>query len=325
MKLRKENITRLFFATDIHGSERCWRKLVNAGPFFEADAVVLSGGILGLGLQMIVREASGGWVTDFMGETLRVADGDALGGLEEKIRAAGRYPHRVSADEAAELSASPERRQSVFRSLAVRSLEGWVALAEAKLKPVGRRIIVTPGGGDSSLVGDIFRQTSVITWAERRTVWLDDLHPMICEGATGPVPWAGAGEMDEERLFQLLREQIKQVESPSEAIFNFHAPPFGSGLDDAPIDSGGSVRLEWGPGYGGCRFMSIGSRAVRKAIEIYQPLLGLHGLAYGAQGAVRVGRTVCLNPGSTYAEGVLSGYLVTLDPRGVRDFQPIRG
>jgi hypothetical protein len=325
MKLHRENITRLFFTTDIHGSERCWRKLVNAGPFFGADAVILGGGILGLGLQMIVREASGGWTTDLMGETHRVADAEALVRLEARIRAAGRYPHRVSEGEATEISASPERRQALFRSLAVQSLEGWVALAEAKLKPLGHRIIITPCSGDPSFVGDILRRSPVITWAEHQSVWLDDRHPMICEGATGPTPWDEDGKMDEERLFQLLREQIKRVENASEAVFNFHAPPYGSGLDDAPIDADGSVRWDWGPGYGPCRFTSIGSRAVRKAIEIYQPLLGLHGMAHGAQGAVRIGRTLCLNPGSTYAEGVLSGYLVTLDHRGVCDFQPIRG
>ncbi len=325
MALRKEKITRLFFTTGIHGSERCWRKLVNAGPFFDADAVILSGDILGVGLQLVVQEPSGRWRTQFMGETVQVASRGDLGGLEAKIRAAGRYPYRIPAEEVAAFSASAERRQKAYRSQAVQSLESWRELAEAKLAPGGRKIIITPGSGDPPFVGNILGQSPVIEWAERRIVWLDDIHPMVCEGATGPTPWAAAGEMAEEDLLQTLKAQIKELDKASEAVFDFHAPPYRSGLDDAPIGIDGTVHRDWGAGYGGCRFMPVGSRAVRKAIEIYQPLLGLHGLAHGAQGVVRIGRTVCLNPGSLYAEGVLSGYLATLDSRGVRDYQPIRG
>jgi Icc-related predicted phosphoesterase len=76
---------------------------------------------------------------------------------------------------------------------------------------------------------------------------------------------------------------------------------------------------------GGRTYVPVGSKAVRKAIETYQPLLGLHGHVHEAKGFANIGRTLCLNPGSTYTEGVLSGYLVLLDKDSIRGFQPVQG
>src|SRR5437588_363153 len=36
---------KMFFATDIHGSEICWKKFLNAAAFYKADLVVLGGAI----------------------------------------------------------------------------------------------------------------------------------------------------------------------------------------------------------------------------------------------------------------------------------------
>ena len=34
---------RIYFATDIHGSEVCWRKFLNAARFYQADKLILGG------------------------------------------------------------------------------------------------------------------------------------------------------------------------------------------------------------------------------------------------------------------------------------------
>ena len=54
-------------------------------------------------------------------------------------------------------------------------------------------------------------------------------------------------------------------------------------------------------------------------------MLGLHGHIHEAKGSTKIGRTLCVNPGSTYGEGFLSGILVNLDKKGIRSFQPVRG
>ena len=70
----------------------------------------------------------------------------------------------------------------------------------------------------------------------------------------------------------------------------------------------------------------VGSSAVRASIEAHQPLLALHGHIHESRGQVRLGRTVSLNPGSEYAEGVLRGVIVTLSRRkGLRGYQLVSG
>ena len=66
---------------------------------------------------------------------------------------------------------------------------------------------------------------------------------------------------------------------------------------------------------------SVGSTAVRSAIEKFQPLLGLHGHIHESKGSIKIGRTLCVNPGSEYSEGVLKGVMMNLDEKGVRSFQ----
>ncbi|MDT7607596.1 MAG: uncharacterized protein QOG96_2099, partial [Pseudonocardiales bacterium] len=45
-----------------------------------------------------------------------------------------------------------------------------------------------------------------------------------------------------------------------------------------------------------------------------------------SRGGAKLGRTVALNPGSEYSEGVLRGALVTLNRRkGVRGYQLVSG
>jgi Icc-related predicted phosphoesterase len=68
-----------------------------------------------------------------------------------------------------------------------------------------------------------------------------------------------------------------------------------------------------------------GSHSVRAAIEKQQPLLGLHGHLHESRGAFRIGRTLCLNPGSEYGEGILRGVIVTLTPEKVLSYQFVSG
>jgi Icc-related predicted phosphoesterase len=56
----------------------------------------------------------------------------------------------------------------------------------------------------------------------------------------------------------------------------------------------------------------VGSTAVRDAIRKYEPLLGLHGHIHESRGNRKLGPTTIVNPGSEYAEGILTGTVVDL-------------
>jgi Icc-related predicted phosphoesterase len=64
-----------------------------------------------------------------------------------------------------------------------------------------------------------------------------------------------------------------------------------------------------------------GSTAVRAAIERDQPLLGLHGHIHESRGVVNIGRTLAINPGSEYSEGILRGAIVNLTSDGILSYQ----
>ena len=110
-----------------------------------------------------------------------------------------------------------------------------------------------------------------------------------------------------------MDELVAKVIDPSRTIFNFHAPPYRSGLDEAPaLDENLNMKA------GGRAMQPVGSTSVRTAIERVQPLLGLHGHNHESRGAVRIGRTLALSPGSSYEEGVLQGALVAVDRKEPR-------
>ena len=56
MIFKKQNITRLFFATDIHGSERLFRKFINGAKVYGVQVLVLGGDITGKALVPCIRQ-----------------------------------------------------------------------------------------------------------------------------------------------------------------------------------------------------------------------------------------------------------------------------
>ena len=317
---KKENLTKLFFATDIHGSEKCWLKLVNSGAFYEVDTIILGGDMTGKGIQAILEETPGVWKTNFLGEAIEVNDEAALAKVETKVRNAGFYPHRFTPDEFNQFANSEEVQESIFKLEMNRVIQGWLEIAEKKLKGTGRRILVTAGNDDPLYINELFGQSSVVTMVERQVVQLDEHHEMINEGYSNPTPWHTHREMDEDSLYAVIKAQADQLKDVGNAIFNLHVPPHNSKLDEAPL-----LDEQLRPVDGGRTYVPVGSTAVRKAIETYQPLLGLHGHVHEAKGSTNIGRTLCINPGSNYIEGALAGYLISLDKNSIRAFQPVQG
>lgn len=317
---KKEKLTKIFFATDIHGSEKCWLKLVNSGAFYDVETIVLGGDMTGKGIQAILEVSPGVWKTNFLGEEIEVNDEAGLVKMESKVRNAGFYPHRFKPDEFNQFTISEENQESIFKFEMNNVIQGWLEIAEKKLKGTGRRILVTAGNDDPLYINDLFGQSSVVTMVERQVIQLDEHHEMINEGYSNPTPWNTHREMDEDSLYTVIKQQIEQLKNVQNSVFNLHVPPYNSKLDEAPL-----LDAQLRPVDGGRTYVPVGSTAVRKAIETYQPLLGLHGHVHEAKGSTNIGRTLCINPGSNYIEGALAGYLITLDKNSVRAFQPVQG
>jgi hypothetical protein len=54
---------------------------------------------------------------------------------------------------------------------------------------------------------------------------------------------------------------------------------------------------------------------VRAAVLKYQPMLSVHGHIHESKGVKKLGRTLAMNPGSSYTDGVLQGAILDLDEK----------
>lgn len=312
--------SRIFFASDVHGSERCWRKFLNAGRFYRADVLVMGGDIAGKLIIPIVRQSDGTYKATFHREyQLRV--GSELLDLERAIRDSGYYPVRLTPDEVAELQ-TKEAQDELFKEVMGKELGRWLQMAEDRLKGTGIRCFASPGNDDIWELDEVLRSQSVVETPDAGRVMIDDEHEMVGVGFSTPTPWHTERECTEEEYAEKIEELVGLIESMPTAIFDIHCPPYDSGLDSAPeiTEDLKPVTILGQP-----QTAPVGSRAVKAAIERHQPLLGLHGHVHESRGIVKVGRTVCINPGSEYTEGILAGALIGVDGNRVEQFQLITG
>jgi Icc-related predicted phosphoesterase len=221
----------------------------------------------------------------------------------------------------------PGAVDGLWRRLASERLERWIAMAEERLGPAGVPCYVSGGNDDLTevMVSLPASGTRSFVGCEGRIVSLDDQHQMVSMPYVNPTPWHTPREADEDRLAEMIEEQVAGLADPSRAIFNFHAPPVDSTLDTCPmLDASTDPPTQVVRG-GQPVLYGAGSSSVRRALESHQPLLGLHGHIHESQSAARIGRTRCINPGSEYGEGVLRGCLISIADGKVHAIQMTAG
>ena len=299
---------RIFFATDIHGSEVCWRKFLNAGTFHKADVLIMGGDMTGKAMVPIVR-ANGGWEVTLQEQRHELQSDDELGAMEKRIRDRGYYPVRLTREELQAWSADQALVDARFKDEMLRSVEGWMALADERLGGTEIRCVVSPANDDMFEIDPIIDQAEHVQLGEANTIQLDGF-TLVSTGWANPTPWKTFRELPEDELRNRIDGLVASVPDRQRAIFNFHAPPYASNLDAAP-------QLDADMKYvaGGQALVPVGSKAVRGSILDYGPALSLHGHIHEGKGAVKLGRTLAVNPGSSYEDGVLQAAIVDLDPK----------
>jgi Icc-related predicted phosphoesterase len=313
------DVFRIYYACDLHGSERCFRKFLNAAPYYHADALVLGGDLTGKAIVPVVRRGDH-WEADLFGQHYVLETEAERAAVEDAIGFNGFYPYRTTEDELELLGRDAAYREQVFADLMRASLERWLAIAEGR-GAGAVPVYAIAGNDDAWLVDDILRSSPAIRYNDETVL---DLGPLTVVGCSrsNPTPWQSPRECEEEALYERLSRLVGSVPEPRRAVFNFHVPPYNSGLDSAPrltpdlsvVRVGAEPVLE-----------PVGSRAVRRLIEEVQPLLGLHGHIHESPAVRRLGRTRIVNPGSRYAEGVLDGALVLVTKDRVVACQLVTG
>ncbi|HEY2771688.1 MAG TPA: hypothetical protein VGI87_14025, partial [Solirubrobacteraceae bacterium] len=124
--------TTLFFATDVHGSEVCFKKFVSAAAFYGADLLVLGGDLTGKLVVPIVPAGEDRYVAELHGERVTLA-GAQLERFQMGAEDEGLYPIHLSPEEHAHYDEHPEEVEELFVRLMCERLAGWIEYAHDRL------------------------------------------------------------------------------------------------------------------------------------------------------------------------------------------------
>jgi Icc-related predicted phosphoesterase len=285
--------------------------------------LILGGDITGKALVPIVRQRGGnGYRATFLGQAAALESEQAVVGFERQVRHAGAYPFRTTPEEVAAMEADHTLVDQLFSRLMLESVQRWCGIVEERLRGSGVRGLIDAGNDDEPEIVEVLKQSSYVEMPEGRVVMIDDEHEMISSGFANTTPWHAPRDIPDEDLDRFIDGMAGRLHAPERAIFNIHVPPYATGFDIAPlldetlkpIVSAGEVVS--GP---------VGSKAVRAAIERYQPLVSLHGHVHESRAVTRLGRTTCINPGSEYSDGTLRAALVNIKGNKLLSYQLITG
>ncbi|MCI1956258.1 MAG: metallophosphoesterase [Oscillospiraceae bacterium] len=300
---------RIFYATDLHGSEVCFRKFINAGKFYGADTLICGGDITGKMLVPIIRQKDGSYEATYYDQKVVAKNDEELQSLIKTIRNIGFYYVVTDTEEFSTFDR--EKVDRTFKKAMMETLRQWLALAEERLKPAGIQCYMMPGNDDIFEVDDLLSNSDYVHFADGKVLKVGSFE-MVTLGYANVTPWHCVRDIPEEEFAKKIDRLAEQVEHMDRCIFNIHCHPFDTGLDSAPeLDENFKPKLEGGE----LKQKSAGSTAVRRAIEKYQPMLGLHGHIHESKGVTRLGKTVLINPGSEYQQSVLRGAVLDISER----------
>ncbi|MDA4111315.1 MAG: metallophosphoesterase [Thaumarchaeota archaeon] len=314
--------TTIYFVTDVHGSDRCFKKFLNAGKFYQAQVLILGGDITGKMIIPILKLGDGTWTSPGFGQEIKMKSQTELDEVVKSFRDSGAYPYLTEKKEYDELQANPEAVKKLFTRTMVDNVKRWMDLAEERLKGTGIKCFVSPGNDDEFAIDESLNSAKYVVNPEEKVVMVDDEHEMITLGYANHTPWNSPRETDEDVLEKKIEAMASEVKDMKKTIFNLHVPPINTILDQAPkldstlkpVTSGGQLQMT-----------SAGSVATRKMLEKYQPLIGMHGHIHESKGTVKIGKTMCFNPGSEYGSGILKGLLTQLEGEKIKSHLLVSG
>jgi Icc-related predicted phosphoesterase len=303
-------MTRILFASDFHGSDAFFRKFVSAAFHYQANVLIVGGDVTGKAMVPIVHQGGGRYRGFLFGRKEEPSTQDELQNFKKVISNVGFYPIVLEPDEAASLEADPELLGKRFENEMVARVKEWLALAEEKLGPRHIPLYFMPGNDDLYSIDEAIDEFDHVHNPDGKRYWIDDDHELGGISNANMTPWKCARDIEEDALEERLDELVSLFENPSRAVVDLHVPPYNSGLDVCPeLDENLKIKT----GGGQILMKPVGSTAVRRFIEKVQPLLTLHGHIHESAGHSRIGRTLSINAGSEYAEGIMKAAIINLE------------
>ncbi len=303
-------ITRILYGSDFHGSEAVFRKFLAAGIQYKASALMVGGDVTGKAMIPIIHQGGGHYGAELFGAQKKATTPQELEAVKKAIAQVGFYPIALEKEEAAELESDPKKMGARFEQEMAQRIREWMTLAEEKLGPQKITLYFMCGNDDLWSMDKVIGEFKSIRNPDMQHFELDGAYEVVGLSNANLTPWLCARDIDEPDLAKKLDQLAGMIQKPEQTICMLHVPPLGSGLDTCPdldknlkiITQGGQVVMK-----------SAGSTAVKAFIEKVQPMLTLHGHIHESPGHVRNGRTLMINAGSEYAEGIMKAAIVNLE------------
>ncbi|HSD02761.1 MAG TPA: hypothetical protein VLB81_10340 [Gaiellales bacterium] len=315
---------RIYLASDFHAAEKAWRKFLNAIKLnvYKADVALIAGDLTGKAIVPIIRSGAA-YEAELFGVRRRAGSQEELATLQRDIADVGYYSFISTAEDADRLVGDTEARDRLLHELMNERVSQWMDLADERLGGGSVPLYLIPGNDDDFAIDPILsREGAFAQNVDGRVVDIPGDLQLLASGWSNITPWATPREEPEDALEARLDALAAQVRDPRRAVFMIHVPPHDSGLDTAPIlDENLRPTISAGDVLRG----PVGSHAVRTIIERFEPLLGVHGHIHESGGERRIGRTLCINPGSEANHGILRGYLVDIGPDGIERAMRVEG
>jgi uncharacterized protein len=302
---------RIYYTSDLHGSEKCWRKFMATPKYYQADIIIVGGDITGKFIVPIIQLSNGHYEATYMGNKRRIKKEKDLERLKELIKNSGQYAVQMTREEYAQYKDNPNLLDSLFTKIILERVQHWMDMADEKLQGQNVRCFVAAGNDDLFEVDEIIARAKLVENHDGRVCDLGDGIELLGLGYSNMTPWKCPRDITEEELAIKIEEVANQVKHPERSIFDIHVPPFDTGIDQAPqLTEDMRIALD---AVGQPKMVPVGSTAVREAILKHQPMLTLHGHIHESSGIRKLGNTTLVNPGSEYGEGILRGALIELD------------
>lgn len=313
----------VFFATDLHGSDACFRKLLSllgrkVKLKKQPDAIVLGGDFICPSLPQrpdvlvhVVKVSDGTYETRYRGQSVVLRNEPELRTFCQTLAATGSYFNVCTTDELYELSEHPKKFNALLLRLQFERARTWVELADRKFGNLHRSIFVTPGHNDPPGIEEVFKASRVFVYCDEQVLQIGGGITLLSVGHSIYTSRHGYREQPEDVLHDTLWSLAEQVPDMGRCAVHTHCPPYGTALDlGYEVDpTTGEAHLD----ISGAKQQHVGSQAVREFILHFKPLLGLHGFVHPVFAYSRLGTTICFNPGTEYYVPRLRGAYLVLD------------
>ena len=308
---------KLFFTTDIHGSSLLFQKALTVAEDFEVDLLIIAGDLSGKEIIPVVQEGGDKFIISGGLNSIsknRIAD---YRELSEDSNDFGKYMLELTVEEYLECLNDSKKAVKLALQPVINRLNSWIELY--KSKNYKYKLLISAGNDDSLELDGVlktYRNDNVIIGIDNVFNFQDFC--VVNYSSVPPTPWNTPREKSEKEIEKEIKAILSEASAPY--IFNFHCPPYNTLLDGAPlVDDDNRIVVKGGQVQKG----HIGSKSVLDLINQYQPLLSLHGHIHESSAEVYIKDTLCVNPGSEYAQGVLRGYYFELAANSIKLFHRI--